>query len=592
MAKYCPFCVSRIDQGDTCPFCNYAYTYQAKPYHLKPGTLLNNKYLVGTVLGEGGFGITYLGRDLILDMKVAIKEYYPSSIATRVTQSSNMLTPLDSAVGAAFKSGKDQFIYEAQTIAKMDKESAVVTVREFFEQNNSAYIVMEFIEGQDLRTLMNEKQAPMAPRELLLLLEPVFSALDELHEIGLIHRDISPDNIMIENGRARLIDFGCARDTLGRVNTETALKHSFSPVEQYNNSNMGPWSDVYAMAATIYYCVTGKLAPKATDRVLHDEIKSPNSLGAKLSAKQEKALMKALAVDPTERYQSMEEFGKELFAGIHTNWYKYVAIAAVAVAAVTTACVLLFGGDTRVETMERARTVSSSEIVAVQNLTREETDMLDQLTEVLENASFAWDNSYIRVNLKNDTDYEFEQVRLDYRVYDSKGTVIENAWDTVKDWEQEGGFSSRIYCYDQELGDIQVRGTITAGDRQFQTEYVKLSSDGIQQEAGFTVELKNKLPAIFQCEGYQRSQTYTITSFEMKPSGDAFYVYFGGSYDRGPDNTTGYIAYRLTDVSGKVFDTGSISLGQLRAGDEFANVSEFFYNIPSGHYILELSDYS
>ena len=130
MARYCPYCVSKIEQGNTCPYCDGALRYRPKEHHLKPGTLLNNKYLVGRVLGEGGFGITYVGRDLTLDMKVAIKEYYPNSMATRSSTADSSISLVNWTFSDEFKKGREQFITEAQTIAKMDKESAVVTVRD------------------------------------------------------------------------------------------------------------------------------------------------------------------------------------------------------------------------------------------------------------------------------------------------------------------------------------------------------------------------------------------------------------------------------------------------------------------------------
>lgn len=201
-----------ISGNASCPNCGLtAGTYVPSPHHLRPGTVLMDRYLVGRVLGEGGFGITYIGCDLRLELKVAIKEYYPVDKASRNAAISPELTGY--SVGPAregFERGKKKFLNEARAMAKMDKQQVIVSVRDFFEANNTAYIVMEYIEGTTFTELVAQRGGRLSPQELFPMIEPLFRALSTLHEGGLIHRDISPDNLMLENGEVRLIDFGCA----------------------------------------------------------------------------------------------------------------------------------------------------------------------------------------------------------------------------------------------------------------------------------------------------------------------------------------------------------------------------------------------
>ena len=515
MAKYCPYCVSKIEQGNSCPFCNYAMTYHYKEHQLRPGTLLHNKYLVGRVLGEGGFGITYVGRDLTLDMKVAIKEYYPNGMVGRTTTVSNNVSLFDWTFSAGFKSGKEQFINEAQTIAKLDKESAVVTVRDFFEENESAYIVMEFVEGDDLKTMMNKRQKTFEPKELFDLLEPLFKALGDLHSIGLIHRDISPDNIMVENGRARLIDFGCARDTMNtNASTEAVLKHGFSPVEQYSNSDMGPWSDIYAMAATIYFCLTGRMVPKSTDRAQQDTLEAPSALGVKMNPKQERALMKALSIRREDRFQTMEEFGKELF--IHRNKYKYIAIAAGTVIVLALAAFLLFDPGSRVEQMS-VRNPVYEYLTLEDDISSDEKQVLEQVAAMLrntplENGSRGYSEEY-RLLLKNTTDYDFDSVGLVYKTYREDSTIIGSGYlASLNDFRRGNASEATLYLSDEFPARMEVRARFSMGEKNYQTAFVEIPLGDLSSKAGVSVEVLNTLPASLTYKDYRGNLfTYSIT---------------------------------------------------------------------------------
>ena len=313
--NYCPYCMTPVSENESCPVCGLtAGTYIPSPHHLPPGTVLMERYLVGRVLGEGGFGITYIGCDLRLELKVAIKEYYPVDRATRNASASLEVTNFIGPSAKSFERGKHKFLSEAQVMARLDKQNVIVSVRDFFEVNNTAYIVMEYIEGITFHELVEKKGGRIPPEELFPMIEPLFHALSIIHENGLIHRDISPDNLMLENGRIRLLDFGCAREAARGTETMTiALKHGYAPIEQYQQKGQGPWTDIYALSATIYYCLTGQVPPQALDRITEDELLLPGKIGVSLPPEQEKALLKGMKLQPSRRFSSAEEMWRAVY---------------------------------------------------------------------------------------------------------------------------------------------------------------------------------------------------------------------------------------------------------------------------------------
>ena len=264
-----------------CPECGRPYgSVNTESFALKPGTILDGKYLVGEMLGQGGFGITYIGFDLLLEQKVAIKEYFPMSTGMVSRENRSMVVWSTAMMGkTGTQKGFDSFLKEARKMAKLGGIPGVVGVKSVFIQNETAYIVMDFIEGETLLKKL-QREGPMPFDTCLSLLTPIIQALAEVHEHGIIHRDISPDNIMVRpDGKLILLDLGAAKDLDiqgkdGNVqSSQMVAKHGFSPVEQYGQAGkIGPWTDVYAMAATIYYCCTGVLPPSATDRMIEDTL--------------------------------------------------------------------------------------------------------------------------------------------------------------------------------------------------------------------------------------------------------------------------------------------------------------------------------
>ena len=312
---YCPYCMSPAAEGSPCPGCGLtAGSYRPKPHHLPPGTVLMGRYLVGRALGEGGFGITYLGRDLRLELRVAIKEYFPTAWVCRRPDTSPGVSVYTGA-GPDYEKGRSRFLFEARTMARMEKQPEIVGVRDFFEANGTAYIVMEYLDGTTFKELVR-RRGRIPARELLDMIEPVFSALSAMHAAGLIHRDISPDNLMLVRDSVRLLDFGCARESaLGEETVTITLKHGYAPIEQYQHKGQGPWTDVYALAATIYYCLTGRTPPQALDRLMDDELIPPRRLGAELTEAQERALLRGMGIRQHRRWRSMEEFRSALYGG-------------------------------------------------------------------------------------------------------------------------------------------------------------------------------------------------------------------------------------------------------------------------------------
>lgn len=313
----CQYCLKEIEEGIVeCPFCKNKQVVETPPHRLLPGTVLNGRFVVGIAKGEGGFGITYIGRDQKLDRLVAIKEYYPTGYVNRSNTTSPQVTESSNDEEASFfKKGCERFLNEARILAKFSGEDGIVNVIDFFEENNTAYIVMEYIDGITLKEYLKEKER-ISCEETMRLLNPVMVSLERVHKQGLIHRDISPSNIMLENnGSVKLIDFGAAKDVsnVGNKSLSLMLKPGYAPEEQYRGrGQQGPWTDVYALSATIYKCITGVTPEEAIERMYSDSLKSPSIFGITIDPIFEKALMKGLSVFQKDRFQSVEDLLKGL----------------------------------------------------------------------------------------------------------------------------------------------------------------------------------------------------------------------------------------------------------------------------------------
>ena len=289
---------------------------------LPAGTLVANRYEIIEAIGQGGFGITYKGYDSVLDVPVAIKEYYPSGIASRYHEQSLNVQVGGSENRQFFEDGKKKFLEEARVLARFSEDPNVVGVRDFFEDNQTVYIVMQFLQGESLKEYI-EKNGNISFDEAFNLLRPVMQSLGRIHATGLIHRDISPSNLIrMRGGKVKLIDFGTAREfsTNGEKSLSVILKPGYSPAEQYNIHGMqGPWTDVYALCASIYKLITGITPENSLNRMLEDELRLPSECGAIISASQEKVLMQGLAVRESERIRSMESLEEKFDAASLIN---------------------------------------------------------------------------------------------------------------------------------------------------------------------------------------------------------------------------------------------------------------------------------
>ncbi|MCR5236292.1 MAG: serine/threonine protein kinase [Lachnospiraceae bacterium] len=281
------------------------------PLALPINTVLAGQYIVEKVLGQGGFGITYKALDRLSGKAVAVKEFFPDSIATR-TQGQTTVMPLSGDRGENYAYGKECFLQEAETLAKFIGNENIVRIYSYFEEYGTAYFVMDFIEGTSLDEFIKIHGGKLSFEAAAEILIPVMDALADVHDKGIVHRDISPDNIYLtSDGKVKLIDFGAARQSLGdkSQSLDVVLKHGFAPKEQYmRRGKQGPFTDIYALGATFYYTLTGKRPPDSLERVDEDDIIPPSNLGVKISKEAEEAILMALNVQPEDRFQSMIAF--------------------------------------------------------------------------------------------------------------------------------------------------------------------------------------------------------------------------------------------------------------------------------------------
>ena len=309
----CVNCMSDMGEASICPKCGYdEHTSTQSGSFIKRRTILNGRYIVGNAMGQGGFGITYIGFDMLLNTKVAIKEYFPMGSSVRNNDVTGNTVQWTSSEFADFdwKAGCEKFITEAQKMAKLNSVAGIVSVHDTFYENETSYIVMDYVEGVTLKKyLLNN--GLISHEKIVSLFSPLLKSLAKAHKNGLIHRDISPDNIMInEDGELMLLDLGAAKD-LNINNNEVSMpvmKMGFSPAEQYiTKGDIGPWTDVYAMCATIYFCLYGKVPPDSMERLMSDELAFPATAFGKLPDNIISTLQNGLACRKEDRIQTMSE---------------------------------------------------------------------------------------------------------------------------------------------------------------------------------------------------------------------------------------------------------------------------------------------
>jgi len=313
-ANLCDFCFKSIPEGTECLHCGLSHSnYNRTPGLLAPGTVLIDKYIIGKTIGRGGFGATYLAYSYDKKKPVAIKEYLPMSIACRANDET-AVSIISEDKRDIFEKGARRFYDEAQTIYGFGYNPNIVSVYEFFYANNTAYFSMEYLEGSDLKKYIDKQpNGRLDEREAVYIFSKVCKALEVVHAKKMLHRDISPDNIFIcSSGDIKLIDFGSARQyvTDGTTNFSVIVKRGFAPAEQYlSNGKQGEWTDIYALGASLYYSVTGKMPPEAlsmieTGMVFDNDIY--------ISAEVKNIIDKCLRYKIEERYRNVDDLRKDL----------------------------------------------------------------------------------------------------------------------------------------------------------------------------------------------------------------------------------------------------------------------------------------
>ena len=312
----CPGCFAEKGAVAVCPYCGYDESERRTPLVLPHRTVLNGQFIVGKVLGKpGGFGITYLGWDINLATLVAVKEYLPRDYAGRDSDHASVMAH-SREDASLFRFGLEQFLQEARTLARFDHPN-VVRTRSFFEQNGTAYLVMDYLQGVNLSEYLASKGGRLNEQQAGEIMLPILDGLQEVHAKGFLHRDIKPQNIYVTStGRPILLDFGAARQAMGERSRSLSvvLTPGFSPYEQYHRrGEQGPWTDIYALAATSYYLLTGHAPPDAPERVASDELIPLRQLAPTVSTGLESAIMQSLSLEAAGRPQDVFIFRDILY---------------------------------------------------------------------------------------------------------------------------------------------------------------------------------------------------------------------------------------------------------------------------------------
>ncbi|MBQ9157137.1 MAG: serine/threonine protein kinase [Eubacterium sp.] len=315
MKKRCFNCMKEYEEAyEVCPYCGYIEgTPPKEPYFLKPGEILNHRYIVGTSLDHGGFGIVYRAWDAQMEQTVAIKEYFPSGSVNRLVGERNVIVYAGKNM-ELFRKGVARYLVEARNMAEFSHPN-IVSLYEYFEENNTAYIAMELLDGISLREEL-ESKGPMDMDKTIDITLRVLDALSEVHSHNIIHRDISPDNIFLCSGdRVKIIDFGAARFSSGETpeSFSAVVKPGYAPAEQYRTkSKQGPYSDLYAVGACMYHMLTGVLPVDSMSRSMEDSLVQPKDLNPDIPDYINEIILRAMAMDPEDRFQTAEEFSDAL----------------------------------------------------------------------------------------------------------------------------------------------------------------------------------------------------------------------------------------------------------------------------------------
>ncbi len=394
MADYCLYCMSKLEDNGFCPVGGATHSrFPSEPHHINPGTVLADRYLTGRVLGEGGFSITYIALDLKTEVKYALKEYYPRNVAARIT-GSNVISFSGSRENAVtFEKGKQAFLISSKNLENISLPGNITAVRGHFEANNTAYALSEFAPGESLAQAV-EARGKLKPEDVLRMTGPLFDSIDVMHSAGVIHHDISPENIIIENGKARLADIGIARDQkYNGSDPASEAKHYCASPEHYSPTPQTVKSDIYSLAATIYFALTGYKPERAPKRLEAECLTPPTRFGARISPQQEEVILQAMSLAPENRYGSAAEFRSDFLAaaakpapvpvrppvqaapvrpadnGNKKKKFIFIGAAAAVVVILITVLIATSGGGNKIETDPGKQSTNTSASAAISETT-------------------------------------------------------------------------------------------------------------------------------------------------------------------------------------------------------------------------------
>lgn len=308
----CESCFEEIS-SEPCPRCGFSRSDYAPETMILPcGSMLQDRYAVGMVIGRGSFGITYLAFDTKLERKLAIKEYCPQNIAGRYLGTVSVEVS-HKDMSEAFKAGAEKFYNEARIVAKLNDNPGIVSIYDFFYENNTAYYSMEFLDGTTLKEYIKEKGL-LSVEEAISIGKKIASALASAHSMNVLHRDVSPDNVIIcGDGKIKLIDFGAARQLVAEASQSLSvlLKPGFAPLEQYQKKGrQGPWTDIYSLGMTLFYGLTG-ITPEDPMSRFEDDSEFEAGIQSIPEALRD-IIRKAAMWKIEDRYQDISEFKKDL----------------------------------------------------------------------------------------------------------------------------------------------------------------------------------------------------------------------------------------------------------------------------------------
>ena len=323
--QICLNCLNTYEEGvKVCPHCGLGnWKYQAAEKALELGTMLKSRYKIGTVIGDGGFGITYRAVDMNTGKGVAVKEFYPREVVARSSMDHTTVKLVNRDNTAQFQKGLNSFLEEANGLARFNNTDKIVNVYDFFEQNGTAYIVMEYLRGKPLSRYAKDHGGKISVSAAINVIMKMCEALSYVHGAGMVHRDISPDNIFVEKtGKIKLIDFGAARESYGNEEKTLSivLKPNYAPPEQFRKkSRQGPWTDVYALGATVYKLLTGRTPDQAIDRIMEDEMQVPSRYNPEVPLFLDRIVMKMMAPKIEDRFQNCDEVRREMLKHVTYN---------------------------------------------------------------------------------------------------------------------------------------------------------------------------------------------------------------------------------------------------------------------------------